>query len=82
MKKQPDTARQPPNDKSGVLPIQRVKTGLFALASACVLLCVVMSILAIWNYVGNASAYKTAASCAVLVVGAALFDQLNRHFGR
>ncbi len=71
------TSKRP---KSGVIPLQQVKTGLFILASCCVLVCVVMSILAIWDYVGNGSAYKTVASCGVLVVGSALFERLNEYF--
>lgn len=66
----------------GVIDPERVRKALFALASTCVLACVVISILAIWDYVGNASAYKMLASCGVLVGGGTLFEILNRTFGQ
>jgi Na+/proline symporter len=59
----------------------KVRKALFTLASVSVLACVVISILAIWDYVGNASAYKMLASCAVMVGGGVLFAILNRVFG-
>ena len=67
---------------SGVIDPHKVRRLLFALASTCVAACVLVSILAIWDYVGNQSAYKFLASCAVLVAGGTLFEILNRTFGR
>ena len=65
----------------GVIDANRVRKALFVLASICVGACVVISILAIWDYVGNQAAFKFLASCAVLVGGGILFEQLNRAFG-
>ncbi len=67
--------------KRGVVDANRVRKGLFVLASLCVGACVLISILAIWDYVGNQSAFKFLASCAVLVGGGVLFEVLNRWFG-
>ena len=65
----------------GVLNPHSVRKALFALSAACVLACVVMSILAIWDYVGNDAAFKMLASCGVLVGGGLLFELLNHKFG-
>ncbi len=67
---------------TGIIDPNRVRKGLFALSSACVGACVVISILAIWDYVGNQAAFKSLASCAVLVAGGGLFEILNRTFGK
>ena len=67
--------------KAGVIDPGKVKTALFILSSGCVAICVVMSILAIWDYVGNDAAFKMIASSGVLGAGAVLFDLLNRKFG-
>jgi len=71
----------PDDGGGGVIDPAKVKTGLFILSSACVAICVVMSILAIWDYIGNDAAFKMIASCGVLGAGAVLFDLLNRKFG-
>lgn len=65
----------------GLIDPSKIRVWLFALATACLGICVVISILAIWRYVGSQSAFKTMASCGVLFAGALLFDQLNKKFG-
>ena len=65
----------------GVLNPNGVRKALFALSALCVLACVVMSILAIWDYVGNQAAFKMLASSGVLFAGGLLFELLNHKFG-
>lgn len=68
-------------DLSGVIDPKKVKTGLFVMSVICLAICVVVSILAIWDYVGNHSAFKMIASSGVLIAGASLFELLNKKFG-
>lgn len=75
------TPRRSPLPKRGVLPPRQVRKLLFAMSSVCVLACVVVSILAIWDYVGNDAAFKMLASCGVLIGGGMLFELLNARFG-
>ena len=65
----------------GLIDPEKIRVWLFALATVCLAICVLISILAIWRYVGSQSAFKTMASCGVLFAGALLFDQLNKKFG-
>lgn len=71
-----------PLSQKGIIDTRKVRKVLFALSTACIFACVVVSILAIWDYVGNQSAVKFLASCLVLMAGGALFEAMNRTFGK
>jgi uncharacterized membrane protein YjjP (DUF1212 family) len=71
-----------PLSQKGIIDTRKVRKALFALSATCIFACVVVSILAIWDYVGNQYAVKFLASCLVLVAGGALFEAMNRTFGK
>ena len=71
-----------PLSQKGIIDTRKVRKVLFAVSTVCIFACVVVSILAIWDYVGNQSAVKFLASCLVLMAGGALFEAVNRTFGK
>ncbi len=79
---QPQQPQQPESRRyTAFIDPRKTRFGLFILSSICVLACVVVSILAIWDYTHNDAAYKLIASCGVLIGGGILFELLNRKFG-
>ena len=47
----------------------------------CILIAVVASILAIWNFTGTDVLWRTVATCAVIAGGTGLFAVVNQVFG-
>lgn len=71
-----------PLSQKGIIDTRKVRKALFILSSCCIFACVVVSILAIWDYVGNQYAVKFLSSCLVLIAGGLLFEGMNRTFGK
>jgi hypothetical protein len=74
---QPPAARR----RRGFLNPQIVRAVSFWTTSMCVLIAVVASILAIWNFSGTDVLWRTVASCAVIGSGTMAFSLVNGLFG-
>lgn len=75
------TDPEKPTLKVGVINRVAVQKLLFSLVGTAILIAVFVSILAIWDYVGAAIAYKTVATLATLIAGGAAFSWSNDYFG-
>ncbi len=53
----------------------------FWVITLCILVAVVASILAIWEFTGTDGLWRTVATCSVIGVGTLLFAAVNRMFG-
>jgi hypothetical protein len=47
----------------------------------CILIAVVASLLAIWEFTGTDVLWRTVATCAVIAAGMMVFSLVNRFFG-
>ncbi|CAN5646375.1 hypothetical protein BH20ACI3_BH20ACI3_36900 [soil metagenome] len=59
-----------------------VRTISFWTTSACILVAVVASLLAIWNFTGTDILWRTVATCAVIGAGTVAFYWVNVLFGK
>ncbi|HYN25138.1 MAG TPA: hypothetical protein VES69_08825 [Pyrinomonadaceae bacterium] len=59
-----------------------VRTISFWTTSACILVAVVASLLAIWNFTGTDVLWRTVATCAVIGAGTVAFYWVNVLFGK
>jgi hypothetical protein len=59
----------------------RVVVFSFWITALCILIAVVASILAIWQFTGTDSLWRTVATCAVIGVGTLAFSSVNTLFG-
>lgn len=75
------TDPEKPTLKVGVINRGVVKKLLFSRVGTAILIAVFVSILAIWDYVGAAIAYKTVATLGTLIAGGAAFSWSNDYFG-
>ncbi|HEX5475840.1 MAG TPA: hypothetical protein VFX12_14365 [Vicinamibacterales bacterium] len=73
-----EPAHKPPR---GFLNPRVVRALSFWITSVCVLVAVVASILAIWNFSGTDVLWRTVASCAVIGGGTTAFSLVNVLFG-
>ena len=67
--------------RRGFLNPHIVRAVSFWTTSMCVLIAVVASILAIWNFSGTDVLWRTVASCAVIGSGTMAFSLVNGLFG-
>ncbi len=77
------TDSRPPagRQRRGFLNPEIVRAFSFWTTSLCVLIAVVASILAIWNFSGTDVLWRTVASCAVIGSGTMAFSLVNGLFG-
>ena len=68
--------------RRGYLNPRLVKTVSFWTTSACILVAVVASLLAIWNFTGTDILWRTVATCAVIGAGTVAFYWVNVLFGK
>ena len=59
----------------------RVKSFSFWTTTACILIAVVASILAIWEFTGTDALWRTVATCVVIGTGTLAFAWVNSLFG-
>lgn len=59
-----------------------VRTISFWTTSACILVAVVASLLAIWKFTGTDILWRTVATCAVIGAGTVAFYWVNVLFGK
>jgi hypothetical protein len=64
----------------GLLNPTRVRRISFWTIAACILIAVLASILAIWNFTGRDVLWRTVATCAVVGGGTLAFSWLNALF--
>ena len=72
----PDNRRPP----RGFLNPRRVTTFAFWITAACILIAVLASILAIWEFTGTDALWRTVATCAVIGIGTLAFSAVNTLF--
>jgi hypothetical protein len=68
--------------KRGYLDPRRVKSFSFWTTSACILVAVLASLLAIWNFAGTDILWRTVATCLVIGSGTVAFYWINVLFGK
>lgn len=71
---------EPPRQERGFLNPKRVVAFSFWITAACILVAVVASILAIWEFTGTDALWRTVATCVVIGVGTVAFSMTNRLF--
>ncbi|CAN5739925.1 hypothetical protein BH20ACI3_BH20ACI3_42530 [soil metagenome] len=76
----PDT--QPGPKRRGFLDPRRVRTLSFWVTSACILVSVCTSLLAIWKFTGTDILWRTVATCAVIGAGTVAFYWVHVLFGK
>ena len=65
----------------GYLDPGKVKAFAFTIITICILMSVVVSILAIWNFAEKDVLYRTLATLGVVSLGCLLFSIVNERFG-
>jgi hypothetical protein len=73
-------ARRPQKGR-GFLNPSRVTSFAFWITTACILIAVVASILAIWEFTGTDALWRTVATCVVVGIGTLAFSWINSLFG-
>jgi hypothetical protein len=73
-------SRKPP--RRGFLNPVLVRSMAFWITSACILVAVLASLLAIWNFAGTDILWRTVATCAVIGIGTVAFYWVNVLFGK
>ena len=72
----------PSPKKRGYLNPQKVRSLSFWITSACILVAVLASLLAIWQFAGTDILWRTVATCAVIGSGTVAFYWVNVLFGK
>ena len=72
---------QPSQSRRGYLNPSLVRSVSFWITSACILVAVLSSLLAIWNFAGTDILWRTVATCAVIGGGTVAFYWVNVLFG-
>jgi uncharacterized membrane protein YwaF len=67
--------------RRGFLNVRRVTALAFWITTTCVLIAVVTSILAIWEFTGTDALWRTVATCVVVGIGTLTFSWINSLFG-
>ena len=67
--------------RRGFLSSKIVRALSFWMTSMCVLVAVVASLLAIWDFTGTDVLWRTVATCAVVAAGSMTFAWINAIFG-
>lgn len=73
----PETSRK----NRGMLNPRRVVVFSFWTTALCILVAVVTSILAIWEFTGTDALWRTVATCVVIGIGTLAFSWVNSLFG-
>ena len=68
-------------DRRGFLNPERVTLFSFWITAICILVAVVSSVLAIWEFTGTDALWRTVATCVVIGVGTLAFSWVNMLFG-
>ena len=67
--------------RHGFLDANRVRSISFWITTTCLLIAVVTSILAIWEFTGTDALWRTVATCVVVGIGTLTFAWINSLFG-
>ncbi len=68
--------------RRGFLNPELIRSMAFWITSACILVAVLASLLAIWNFAGSDILWRTVATCAVIGIGTVAFYWVNVLFGK
>ena len=72
---------EPSRKNRGMLNPRRVVVFSFWTTALCILVAVVTSILAIWEFTGTDALWRTVATCVVIGIGTLAFSWVNSLFG-
>ncbi len=72
---------KPKKKARGFLNPRKVRAFAFYLITLCILVSVVASILAIWDFAQQDSLWRTIATCVVVAFGCGFFAVINMSFG-
>lgn len=75
------TLPKPKKKPRGFLNPGKVRAFAFYLITLCILVSVVASILAIWDFAQQDSLWRTIATCVVVAFGCGFFAVINMSFG-
>ena len=73
---------QQPRNRRGFLDPGMVRGISFWITSACILVAVLASLLAIWKFAGTDILWRTVATCLVIASGTVAFYWVNVLFGK
>lgn len=73
---------QSPRNRRGFLDPEMVRGISFWITSACILVAVLASLLAIWKFAGTDILWRTVATCLVIGSGTVAFYWINVLFGK
>jgi len=73
---------QQAKNRRGYLDPRAVRSFSFWITSACILVAVLASLLAIWKFAGTDILWRTVATCAVIGSGTVAFYWVNVLFGK
>lgn len=68
--------------RRGYLDARKVRSFSFWITSACILVAVLASLLAIWQFAGTDILWRTVATCLVIGSGTVAFYWVNVLFGK
>jgi hypothetical protein len=68
-------------DPKGFLNPRKVRAVTFYIITACIILSVIVSILAIWDFAKTDAFWRMISTFAVIAVGSAVFAFVNNIFG-
>lgn len=77
----PPVITKPKKKSRGFLNPSKVRAFAFYLITLCIMVSVVASILAIWDFAKQDSLWRTIATCVVVAVGCGFFAVINMSFG-
>jgi hypothetical protein len=75
-----DEPAPPPSRARGFISPRRVRVISFWTTTACILVAVIASILAIWEFTGTDVLWRTVATCIVVGAGTLMFAWVNGLF--
>lgn len=76
-----DTPPAGKNEKRGYISPGAVKGFAFFVITLCIVISVVASVLAIWEFAETDVLWRTVATCFVVAAGVAIFAVVNNVFG-
>ncbi|MGE5805592.1 MAG: hypothetical protein ACM34M_07355 [Ignavibacteria bacterium] len=77
----PSTSGRLPNLRKGFLNPRKVRAVTFYTITACIILSVIVSILAIWDFAKTDAFWRMISTFAVIALGSAVFAFINNVFG-
>jgi uncharacterized membrane protein YbhN (UPF0104 family) len=81
MQNDTESSRRLTKLRKGFLNQHKVRTVTFYIITACIILSVIVSILAIWDFAKTDAFWRMISTFAVIALGSAVFAFINKVFG-